>query len=476
MVGFTVFKKTHYSKAKGQDSMKISKNAKIISILAAILLAAFFTTACQQIAGDPMASQSMESAVKISESTVQTDDSIKYNAPPNYQGYFTAYDSKLKVTINADIDFPDAEIFPVYEFAYKQFSREQLDAAINELIGSAELYFSENVPTKGELQDYINELKKTQNDKKNETSAPARDEYTSAEDLEASINNLEEQIIYAPETHEKTKISSQYFSSMNSIDAVSHVEGKGDVRFYFFKGLKGANQLIFDVMPFCEQNKSYEVGDLGISVSKQEAVEIARQTAFALGAAHMEPVAVLSAERAENWDFSIEENIEKAYAVIFTRKQDGLQTLYTGLDLSFGYDIFNDQTEDRTSYEVLKIFVSDAGVVGVRWFANGEIGEKISDNAKMMPFDQIMQRFEDQMVYNNSRVEFETEFLLNIDHIKLGYLPVPEKDTGKLLWTPVWSFYGSADNNGGSTKQDEYTVNYRPQIILNAVDGSNIVC
>lgn len=420
----------------------------------------------------------MESApeVKISESAVQTNDIIKYNAPPNYQGFFSAYDSKLKVTINADIDFPDAEKFPVHEFAYKQFSQEQVDAAINELIGSAELYLSENVPTKGELQDRIDELKNTLNDEKNGASTSASDEYSSAEDLKANINDLEEQILYAPETHEKTKITSQFYSDRNFIDAVAKVDGKGGVRFSVGKGLNNAFQLIFDVMPDYEQYKSYEINDIGLAVSKEEAVQAARETADVLGADYMEPVAVLPAERAENGDFSVEENIEKAYAVIFTRKQDGLQTLYTGLDQSFGNDIFKDELEDRTQYELLKIFVSDAGIVGVRWFAHGEIGEKISDSTEMMSFEKIMKRFEDQIVYNSSRSEFDTEFLMNIDQIKLGYLPVPEKDTGRLLWTPVWSFYGYGYYNDGSDQLSDNPDNYRPQIILNAVDGSNIVC
>lgn len=394
------------------------KPIKLFYIMAAILLTAFISAACQPAGNQAAPARPRESATeKTAEGSPAPEETIQKNdVPARYQGSFTAYDDKLKVVIDADVEFPADRQLPLYEFAYKQFTQEEVDYFIKLLIGDADLYLPDA--------------------------------------LEPGV---------------KTKISSQTYSEGNSIDLQAQAEGKGDVRFAVIPGMNGSGDLIFDVTPPYEQYKNYEAGDLGLDISKDEAVALAVQTAKALGAEYMEPVAVLSAERAENGDFSNQDQIERAYAVMFTRKQDGLQTLYTGLDQGLGSDFFKDDIRDRTSYEVLKIFVSGGGFVGIRWYASGSMGNQISDDADLLPFDQVMQRFEDQIVYQNSRTEFNAEYVIAIEHIKLGYLIVPGQDDGQLVWSPVWSFYDP-------WYRDESEKTYRPYLILNAVDGSDIVC
>ena len=160
-----------------------------------------------------------------------------------------------------------------------------------------------------------------------------------------------------------------------------------------------------------------------------------KKTANDLGADYMEPVAVVMAE---SGDF-VSDSKDEAYTVIFTRKQDDLQTLYTGWDTSLDE---NDDYSAMTQYEILKIIVNDFGVVGVQWLGNGELRERINENAPILSFEDVMKRFEKQIGFNYSNFETDKEFVIEINKIKFGYLPIKQKDTGLLRWMPVWSFCG----------------------------------
>ena len=452
----------------------MKKNIKtIIFSIVALLFVLLFMSSCKPTPKEPEVINKNDGKIedKIHESatTDNNENTVKLEIPSNHQQSFSLYDDKLKVTINATIEFPDAQSFPIYEFAYKPFSQEHVDLIMKELIGNVDLYTPDYQATKSELEIRLIQIKKELNDKKKGITNPSSEGGSTIEEYEQMIKDLEQQIINAPETDNNTKITSQEYSKQNnSIDTVAYVEGKGDITFSIYNNLN-ASQLNFDVLPVYNQVGSFVTDDIGLSISKEQAIELAKKTAENLDADYMEPFAVVLAE---SGDFA-SENKAKAYTVILTRKQDNLSTLYTGWDTSLDE---NDDYSAMTQYEILKIIVNDSGVVGIRWLGNGELGEKINENAQILSFEDIMKRFEKQIGFNYSNVDPDKEFIINIDKIKFGYLLIKQKDSGRLLWMPVWSFYGNGYYNDGCADKEDYKENYRPLIILNAIDGSNIGC
>ena len=442
-------------------------------ILLAFMVASLFLAACQQTPKEPEVINKNNGKIedKIQESATidNNENTVKLELPSSYQQSFSVYDDKLKVTIDAMIEFPNAQSFPIFEFAYKPFSQEHVNLIIKELIGNVDLYTPEYQATKSELEIRLIQIKKELNDKKKGITNPSSEGGSTIEEYEQMIKDLEQQIINAPETDNNTKITSQEYSKQNnSIDTVAYVEGKGDITFSINNNFN-VSELNFDVLPVYNQVGSFVTDDLGLSISKEQAIELAKKTVENLGADYMEPVGVVLAE---SGDFA-SENKAKAYTVIFTRKKDNLPTLYTGWDTSLDE---NDDYSAMTQYEVLKIIINDSGVVGIKWLGNGEFGEKINENAQILSFEDIMKRFEKQIGFNYSNVDPDKEFIINIDKIKFGYLLIKQKDSGRLLWMPIWSFYGNGYYNDDSTNAEDYKENYRPLIILNAIDGSNIGC
>jgi hypothetical protein len=446
----------------------------IIFSIVALLFVLLFMSSCKPTPKEPEVINKndgkMEDKIQESATTDNNENTVKLEIPSRHQQSFSLYDDKLKVTIDAKVEFPVAQSFPIYEFTYKPFSQEHVDLIIKELIGNVDLYTPDYKATKSELEIRLIQMKKELNDKKNGIVNPSSEGGSTIEEYEQMIKDLEQQIINAPETDTNTKITSQEYSKQNnSIDTVAHVEGKGDIAFSIINNNLNASQLNYDVLPVYNQVGSFVTGDVGLTISKEQAIELAKKTADNLGADYMEPVAVVVAE---SGDFA-SENKAEAYTVIFTRKQDNLQTLYTGWDTSLDE---NDDYSAMMQYEILKIIVNNSGVVGIRWLGNGEFGEKINENAQILSFEDIMKRFEKQIGFNYSNSEPDKEFIIKIDKIKFGYLPIKQKDTGRLLWIPVWSFYGNGYYNDGSVNTEDYKENYRPLIILNAIDGSNIGC
>ena len=216
----------------------------------------------------------MESEIQES---ATTDTVIELEIPTRYQQSFSAYDGKLEVAIDANVEFPDVTAFPVYEFVYKPFSQQQVDLMIKELMGDADLYAADYRSTKSELETELILMKKELNDMKNGNVDPLSEGGSGIEEYEQMIKDWEQQIIDAPETNTNIKITSQEYSEQNNnIDVVARAEGKGDMAFSIYDSLN-ASELSYYVSPVFYQVGSFAADDLDLTISKEQAVDLAQK-------------------------------------------------------------------------------------------------------------------------------------------------------------------------------------------------------
>ena len=95
------------------------------------------------------------------------------------------------------------------------------------------------------------------------------------------------------------------------------------------------------------------------------------------------------------------------------------------------------------SYEVLDVVVSNQGITTLNWESPIEITGISVENAALLDFDEILERFESQVVIESSCFGADTRSrTIDIDRIALEYhrMLIKDGDRGTALLSPVWYF------------------------------------
>jgi hypothetical protein len=150
-------------------------------------------------------------------------------------------------------------------------------------------------------------------------------------------------------------------------------------------------------------------------------------------------------------------------------------------------------------HESITVIIGDSGFYAISWQSPCEVTEVLTENADIIPFDQAVSAFEQNVknMYlaraNMSMAgsdETKTEIDVNVDEIRLSLVRTREKDrpgerTG--LYVPAYVFYGEAIMHTVSGDGYEYTgyitseaggSDFDPGplavVAVNAIDGSAI--
>ncbi|MDD5017048.1 MAG: DUF6034 family protein [Eubacteriales bacterium] len=190
-----------------------------------------------------------------------------------------------------------------------------------------------------------------------------------------------------------------------------------------------------------------------------------------------------------------------AYKLILCRTVDGVPVSYIRCSSGGGADMENrisaalesgdeDAVEQAYSnmaewaYETIDVMVDDTGIISLDWYSPLELGDIVVENAALLPFADIADKFEKQM-----KIEWETQangeglesISFTVDHVSLEYQRIAEQDAlDSGLLVPVWNFYGTCTaptSDGGDVGSsflggDDYYSN--PMMTINAIDGSII--
>lgn len=195
------------------------------------------------------------------------------------------------------------------------------------------------------------------------------------------------------------------------------------------------------------------------------------------------------------WSFS------PVYAFVYTPTVDGIPVEFVDVQYLMDCLEWNIHHPRGLSNNIwrqneLYVFVGETGVESVSWQSAVRVERTatLADNAVLLPFEMVMERFSEQIRYGtNFRSTAMEEFLwpdrqtLTIDRIALGYACVLDgegADSYRLI--PVWDFFGSmteeydeAQGEGSSWAKNavgevEETALGRSFLTINAIDGSVI--
>ena len=215
----------------------------------------------------------------------------------------------------------------------------------------------------------------------------------------------------------------------------------------------------------------------GISMNYQEAFLLADKAIKTLVDSDMElAVSTLMVKRNEYDYLWSDEWIpieEQAYVFRFTRSYDGIPSLY----IDEAPKIITDSSQAfREPYrrEGAYVVVEDCGITQFSYWSPSEVIEVVNPNVEVLSFDEVLQKFKDNVFYSYFWSNTSANININITKVEFGMVREPVKGTtDQYLMVPAWNFYG--DIQAGITNMDLSIDSKSKSILaLSAVDGSII--
>ena len=161
------------------------------------LILALCLTACRPTPQSPAVADKPDLERKIMEPAVFTNEAIE-KVPKSYKEELE-YQNGVKINIDADIELPDTDVFPVVEATPYIFTQEEAQRYADILMRGKPIYKYDNVRTKSDVQADIIRIKKEIADaEKKDIPDETRRMYI--EDLKERLDQLNEEYEGAPET------------------------------------------------------------------------------------------------------------------------------------------------------------------------------------------------------------------------------------------------------------------------------------
>ena len=364
-----------------------------------------------------------------------------YDAPVSWQETLDMKGNDTKVEINVSISVPDVTVFPVYKVKQTEFNDSRIKPLVDYFAKGKDVIKTKE-QTKGELEQALI-LAQKDND----------DEWAA---------QLEEMIETAPETVPDEIITNwdPTLSPSGSFLAEDGEYAEINVSPDRFGYMKKGFILSESMLSLSDKDAFGEV-----AISGEDAVAAAQNMLHELGIDYM---AADSQEKAKRYA-SIEsafapdqEPLSKGYLIKLARNIDGI----TGItDHAVGVYGKEEIHYNAPLYpEEIQVYVDETGKAqSFVWTHPLGIEEKVTENAALLPFEDVKQRIRDMLTFINSYNSEPTE----VTSIKMNITIVDVKDhPEQAMYVPAWFIYYTV--NYGDIQQ-EYT------LALNAIDGGRVL-
>lgn len=391
------------------------------------------------------------------------------------------------VTINAAVELPEAQSFPVYRIRPSDFTARTEDVAsiLRTLIPGAD-GVRENVMTREACQARIEWLSLGVYDDNTRSYLPYSAEEQAA--VDAEIQTLLAQLEAAPDA-----------DAFEPLETIA-VEGPMDRVFRAADGAQWTVTLTESALTVSRPGtraypESWFLNDpvydgrpaptpyQNFRITEEEARETAEAFLSVIGG---ENWAILTVERAgmlkEYYNALTDYQLEtEGYLIRCIRSAPGAIPFdyqnSGGSRLSFDGAAYSAPLPQ----ESLQLFVDESGIYALWWENPLEITQTVADNIELLPFKRVQQLFL-QMLKNGLRWSDErptSDGELNptrkgiVERILLSYACVQERDApGSFLLTPAWFFLYTTEAEKQGALHGFTT---SPAVIaMNAVDGSRI--
>jgi beta-lactamase regulating signal transducer with metallopeptidase domain len=511
-----------YMKNKSKRSVKL-----IAGILAAVMIVACFTTACQPTPEEDVVVNKgdgkLEDAIASSDASTQ-----EYEAPSHWMDSTEIAD--LSVSIDADVNVPDIDQFPVGVLTADEITQDQADKIMEVLLQGATLYEQgpdlDEAVTKEQIMERIVEIQQDISDPnsdfntKCEKGTPEYEEGLASR--QAQIESLQEQYATAPDTMPEVQPASTKFEQdMDStilaplaipedatdeereqIEAENKEKQEHPEKYlpYEITGVATLNNGQHAYLNITKNStyfgvgaelelwpERYDVPVVPCEKTLEQAEGLALDTVRALGLDYLNIAAV-------NTGYTIERDSEtqKATAIhechvfYLARQLNGVVSNYALYiePKDYQYAVWE-------AYEYVQIVINEQGVACFTWNNPTKLLSMENENVTLKPFSEIQEIFKKQITikgaWNTTTAQDENVISrrIVIEEARLGLMRTVRQDRpGEYLLLPVWDFYGYEVNKCEEQiyqgpeldENNEYTVRDfgRSYLTINAIDGSVI--
>ena len=428
---------------------------------------ACFTTACQPA---PV-KQPVIGRVELEKKVEMAEPVAIYEAPGSWQETLDLQDSGINVEIDAKLTIPDAEAYPVYKAQKAVFSQDQIDKLLAFFLKDRKV-LKDPVMTKSDYVEEIKEAKKGQ---------LIDGQYVVTDESEAWAAQLEEMMQNAPETSGKEYITDFHIKSGDVTYGVVEL-GNGKYGNIFF------TDNLFSITNGGYPEPEAQIvsqGKEGIGgtyqITAEEAAAASQKILDTLGIIGMTPQSIEKARfypQTNVYMFNEEKPESKGYYIKYVREIGGIQTQLIerwniNADESFSY---LPPWEDESIY----VYVDEFGnMQQFSWFNPLRVTEKVSDNADLLPFDELQERMRKELSYNLTILEGYGNMSISVDRLELKMAMINVQDNpDEAMYVPAWYVHYTLHAKSGNTydegsRQTEMADNER-LMILNAIDGGSI--
>lgn len=428
-----------------------------IRIMLLIGLIAVLTTnsACQATpAQDVVVNKSDDFFEKLTEST----DTF-YAAPDTVEQQANIHDLDLK--FNAKVVMPISTGFRVVEIEQTHFAIDDCKRFMDYFEPGA-TWIQQPVDTKADVRYRMFRIENSSRFEEYEKKEYRR---TYVDELEAAPESVE----FVPanvDTFSESKVTPIWSLHEDGSHGFLSMRLSGDYILYKRDSESGILQQNF-VEP---SNIEYNDFNTDPSITEADALKAAQQ---AIDDLKIEPeLTLLYSEKSIAYQFR--EPVARGWLLAFTRVNNGLQVPYD----FYGYTLWNGSPDPTHiapwDQEALFVFIDDEGIYCFDLRGAGREVKKLYDNAQLLPFSELLERIQAQLVYQHSYRDESIESVeaqVNTISLVSSLIDIADQPSYGLL-IPSWKVeyrltLTYKDKEIGKDELDLSTM-------FNAVDGSYI--
>lgn len=442
-----------------------------------LTLSALLCSACQPTPEQEIVKQKSEALfVESITATVEPEKDFKMQVSQHIKQDVAAENAIIKISIDADVEIPDVDVYPVVKVSKSKFSRETLQKVYTILTHDTveievfpRAYYKESLDQLLDLRD-----------------SGDLDKYDSLEELNEAIEAQQKVVAEAPEKAVTKEVDFDDFSPVLfyiSNEETQQVGCYEQAEEYYIDcvndifELKYLNAQVLDESSINRIQPRVEAGSIQLvmpEITKEEGQQQAEQLIFDLGLS--EDFVLTGSRAAGKSELYRDETgqVDGVYEYLFVRQ-------IAGVPVTFFNVIMSSDIENPSSYaapwyyEKIRVFVDDSGIWSFIWNGPCKVEEVVNYNAQLLPFDEILKTFERMVGYKYAGIqeaELTDDSAVTVTRIQLGLVRVIEKnDLGTAYLVPAWTFFGAEIIDDWSSSGCD---GYDHILIINALDGSVI--
>lgn len=417
-----------------------------------IAIASLLTAGCQST---PYTTPVIGKAADYLENVAEVEY-VPYNAPEHVQ--FSNKIKELSLTIDANVNIPLVDGYSIMEVQKATFL-DQDYIKIMDYFQPNSLWYDKPELTKSDIIEKIGDAYSSGNADNTEN--------------QIYIDYLKSLLETAPE---ETTLKDFSFEDYSNGQAFAAYCKNADLTYSSISGIYGENSLRFvhDAEVRVMREEYLESDDALRSdfikepdISMNEALDLAQQVMYDL---KFDPMMKLSyAEKAVGYKNLT--SITLGWEFIFMRDCNGLQSHYID-----NYDLWLTSAAPSNAApwdkECLFIFVDENGVSKIDLRGAGNHTACLFENVELLPFDEILTRIKNQLVYQHAYQDAKVEdYSVSVFQINLTSSLVNVKDRpdiGRMIptWEVVYYFR--------IKYAEKETEEFKLHTLFNAIDGSYI--